>query len=345
MKDKAIFCGRKGDIERVYGNNTEVMQKLINELEFPAEVIDRNNIEKYRDFTNECRYIFTSWGMLELSGDDIAKYFGKCEVVFYGAGSVQYFAREYLNSGIKVSSAWVANGIPVAQFTASQIILACKGYFQVVTNHRIKSHADWGNTAKVIQGSYKGNYNTKIGILGAGTIGRGVISYLQKLGIKAEILVYDPYFSEKDAKTIGVIKTSLEDIFKTCDVISNHMANLPSTERMLNKSHFSLMKDYATFINTGRGQQIIESEMAEVFRNNQTLTALLDVTSPEPPAENGENSELYKLNNVVMTPHIAGVISNELCLLSNCVYDEYKFYEREKKLNYEVTLEMLEHMA
>ena len=345
MKDKAVFCGRKGDIERVYGNNTEIMQKLTGELEFPAEVIERSNIEKYKDYTNECRYIFTSWGMLELNEEDIAEYFGKCEVVFYGAGSVQYFARPYLKRGIKISSAWVANGIPVAQFTVSQIILACKGYFQTVTNHRIKSRADWGNTGKVIQSNYKGNYNAKIGILGAGTIGKRIISYLQKLDIKSEILVYDPYFPEKDAESMGVKKASLEEIFKTCDVISNHVANLPSTEKMLNKSHFSLMKDYAVFINTGRGQQIIESEMAEALRENQTLTALLDVASPEPPAEDGENSELYKLDNVIMTPHVAGVISNELQRLSEFMYEEYKLYGSEKRLNYEVTSAMLEYMA
>lgn len=346
MKNKAVFVSRRKDdvIKKVYGNNDEVMSKLTNELEFPAEVISLDNIEKYKDYTNDCKYIFTTWGMIELSEEDIKKYFGKCEVIFYGAGSVQYFARAYLNSGIKITSAWVANGVPVAEYAVSQILLACKGYFRAAID-RIKSRADWGSMGKTIQAEYKGNYNTKIGVLGAGTIGKRVISNLQKLGVKTEIFVYDPYFSEKDAAIMNVKKASLEDIFKTCDVISNHIANLPSTEGMLNKSHFNLMKDYATFINTGRGQQIIESEMAEVLRENRTLTALLDVTYPEPPAESGENSELYNLDNVILTPHVAGVIGNELLRLSEYMYDEYKLYESGKRLNYEVTLEMLEYMA
>jgi len=344
MKTKAIFATNwdNSTINRIY--NDEVMQKLKGGLEFLNQTVNINNIEQFKDFTNECKYIFTTWGMLELSGDDIAKYFNKCEVIFYGAGSVQYFARNYLNRGIKITSAWVANGVPVSEYAVSQILLACKGYFRNVTD-RIKNKSDWRNNNKILTTYYKGNYNSKVGIIGAGTIGKRIINMLKILNIKTEIFVYDPYFTEEQAEKSDVKKASLEEIFSTCDVISNHAANLPSTERMLNKSHFSLMKDYSTFINTGRGQQIIESEMAEVFRNNRTLTALLDVSYPEPPEESGENSELYKLGNVILTPHIAGVIGNELNRIGEFMYEEYKLYESEKRLNYEVTLEMLEYMA
>jgi len=343
MKNKTVFlCKDNWDsIDRVFSGNTEVMQKLTSELEFPPEVVNLENIEKYKDFTNECKYIFASWGMLELSENDILKYFSKCEVIFYAAGSVQYFAREYLNRGIKISSAWVANGIPVAEFTVSQILLACKGYFKIAG--KIKKPEDWWSMNRTNGKNYKGNYNSKIGILGVGTIGRRIIEYIKKLGIKTEILVYDPYFSEKSAAEINVRKSSLEEIFKTCNVISNHVANLPSTVGMINKNHFDLMQNYSTFINTGRGAQIAESDMIDALKNNKTLTALIDVTDPEEPPR--ADNELYNLENVILTPHIAGVGGNELYLLSDYMYGEYKLYESEKRLNYEVTLEMLEHMA
>jgi phosphoglycerate dehydrogenase-like enzyme len=278
--------------------------------------------------------------MLALSESDIAKYFGKCEVIFYGAGSVQYFAREYLKQGIKISSSWVENGVPVAEFTVSQILLACKGYFKIAG--KVKKPDDWWKMNRINGGNYKGNYNSKIGILGAGTIGKRVIAYLQKLGIKTEILVYDPYFSDGQAANMNVKKAALEEIFKTCDVITNHVANLPSTVGMINKNHFSLMRDYATFINSGRGAQVVEADMIAALKNNASLTALLDVTEPEPPEI---NSELYNLENVVLTPHIAGVSGNELHRLSDCMYGEYKLYDSEKRLDYEVTLDMLEYMA
>jgi len=345
MKNKAVFISNWNEqtIHRVY--TEEVMRKLTSELEFPGKVINSENLGEYKDFTKECKYIFTTWGMFQLSGEDIAKYFENCEVIFYGAGSVQYFAREYLNRGIKISSAWVANGIPVAEFVVAQIILSCKGYFKAVTSNKINKRGDWGNTNKFITSNYTGNYNTKTGLLGVGTIGKRVIEMLKALNIKTEILVYDPYFTDEQAKQFGVRKSSLEEIFKTCDVVSNHIANLPSTEKMLTKNHFGLMKDYSTFINTGRGQQLIETDLIEVLKNNKTLTALLDVTHPEPPAETGENCELYELENVILTPHVAGVINKETGRLGDCMYEEYKLYTGRKKMNYEVTPEMLEYMA
>ena len=348
-KDKAVFfCRDKVSVNRIFESNEEIMKKFNAELEFPVvsddsskmAIVDLDNIEQFKDFTNECKYIFSVWGMPQLSESDIKKYFGKCEVIFYGAGSVQYFARDYLNSGIKITSAWIVNGIPVAEYTVSQIILSCKGFYKILG--KVKKPEDWWGMNRSTGEKYKGNYNTKIGILGAGAVGKKVISNLKNLAVMTDILVYDPYLSEKDAEIMNVRKASLEEIFKTCDVISNHVANLPSTVGMLNKTHFDLMRDYTTFINTGRGAQIVESDMTDALKNNKTLTAILDVTEPEPPEI---NSELYNLENVILTPHVAGVNGNELCHLSDCMYHEYKLYENEKKLKYEVTLDMLEYLA
>jgi len=336
MKDKACFLGAENQIKRVY---RETMPKLLQEeLEFPGEIINLNNIEKYKDFTGECKYIFSTWGMVSGAAD----YFKNCEVIFYGAGSVQNFAREYLERGIKISSAWVANGVPVAEFTVSQILLACKGFFKIMGLNRIKNFDGWREAGKTA-GNYKGNYNQKIGILGAGTIGRRVIDYLKRLDIKAEILVHDPYYSNEAADKDGVRKASLEEIFKTCGVISNHIANLPATVGMINKEHFSLMQDYGTFINTGRGAQIIAQDMIDALKNNKSLTAVLDVTDPEEPPKDG--SELYDLDNVILTPHIAGCTGDEVHRMAEWMHGEYKLYISEKKLEYEVTADMLKYMA
>jgi len=333
MKDKTCFLGAENQIRRIY---RDTAPKLMQELEFPGEVINLDNIGKYKDFACECKYIFSTWGMIRGAAD----YFKNCEVIFYGAGSVQGFAREYLERGIRISSAWVANGVPVAEFTVSQIILACTGFFGITG--KVKSFDGWRESGR-ITGNYKGNYNQKIGILGAGTIARRVIDYLKRLDIKAEILVYDPYYPDEAADKAGARKASLEEIFKTCGVISNHIANLPSTVGMINKEHFNLMQDYATFINTGRGAQIIAQDMIGALKNNKSLTALLDVTDPEEPPKDG--SELYALDNVILTPHIAGCTGEEVLRMAEYMYGEYKLYISEKKLEYEVTADMLEYMA
>lgn len=74
-------------------------------------------------------YIFSTWGMPSLDEKEIAGYFPNLKCVFYAAGSVQYFAEPFLKSGIKVFSAWAANAVPVADYTAAQIVLALKGFF------------------------------------------------------------------------------------------------------------------------------------------------------------------------------------------------------------------------
>ena len=76
------------------------------------------------------RVIFSSWGMPALTEAQIAAHFPNLEAVYYAAGTVQYFARPFLKRGVRVFSAWAANGVPVVEFTVAQIVLAGKGYFQ-----------------------------------------------------------------------------------------------------------------------------------------------------------------------------------------------------------------------
>lgn len=139
-----------------------------------------------------------------------------------------------------------------------------------------------------------------------------------------------------------VEKCSLEDIFTKCQTISNHLANNLETKGILNKEHFDRMLPNATFINTGRGAQVVEKDLIEALKRYPGRTALLDVTDPEPP-ESG--SELLKLDNVFLTPHIAGSMNNELERMSVYMLEELIRYENGDKMKFEVTLDMLQTMA
>lgn len=77
----------------------------------------------------QTRFIFSTWGMPRFTEEELAAYFPRLEAVFYAAGSVQPFAKPFLNRGVRIFSAWVANAVPVAEFTLAQILLANKGYF------------------------------------------------------------------------------------------------------------------------------------------------------------------------------------------------------------------------
>ena len=137
-------------------------------------------------------------------------------------------------------------------------------------------------------------------------IGRNVIKRLQSYAIN--ILVYDPFLTEEAAAEMHVRKASLEEIFSTCQTVSNHVANLPETVGMYDYELFRLMKDNAVFINTGRGAQVVEEDLIRILEEKPDLTAVLDVTWPEPPVQ---ESRLYTLQNVFLTPHIAGSLGLE----------------------------------
>ncbi len=320
--NRIFLCENEKNIRNVYGDNARVYTK--------AEVL--NAPERFKN----TEYVFSTWEMPVFTEEEIKNCLPSLKAVFYGAGSVQFFAQPFLNCGVKVFSAWAANAVPVAEYTVAQIILANKGFF---SSSRI---AKIGNRKAAAENfhAYPGNYNVKIGIIGAGMIGKLVINMLKSYSL--EVLVFDPFLPDEKAEELGVEKTSLEEIFSQCRVVSNHLANNEQTKGMLNKALFETMLPYATFINTGRGAQVVEDDLIAVLKNRPDLTALLDVTFPEPPEP---DSEFYTLPNCILTPHIAGSAGNEVRRMGEYMKEEYKKFIQNEPCKYEVTLEMLKTMA
>jgi phosphoglycerate dehydrogenase-like enzyme len=171
-------------------------------------------------------------------------------------------------------------------------------------------------------------------------IGSLVIKLLNKTDL--DLLVYDPYLHDTDAEALGVKKVSLEELFASCRTISNHLANLPVTQGILNKTLFGKMSETAAFINTGRGAQVVEADLIEALKEEPGRTAVLDVTDPEPVSA---ESELLRMPNVIITPHIAGSTGSEVMRMGDFMAEELIRYIRGENLKYAVTLSMLERMA
>ena len=146
--------------------------------------------------------------------------------VFYAGGSVQYFARPLLERGILVTSAWLSNAIPVAEFTLAQILLACKGYWR-----NTREYAEAPSYAHALRGP--GNYSAEIALLGAGAVEHTLIGLLRLFHLR--VLVFDPFLSAAEAEHLGVDKVSLEEAFVRGFVVSNHLADNDRTAGMLGK--------------------------------------------------------------------------------------------------------------
>jgi phosphoglycerate dehydrogenase-like enzyme len=98
----------------------------------------------------------------------------------------------------------------------------------------------------------------------------------------------------------------------------------------------SLLRENATLINTGRGPTIDEEALVQVLGARRDLTALLDVTHPEPP---GSDSPLMSLPNIHISSHIAGSIGDEVRRMADLVIEEFDRYVAGQPLQHQVTRE------
>ncbi|MBR5308254.1 MAG: hydroxyacid dehydrogenase [Clostridia bacterium] len=331
MKKSIILTEQRNSATRVY--DSELRSEIASLTEFLGDFTKEEYISSG---IRDVEVIFSTWGMEHYTSEEIKRYFPRLEAVYYGAGSVQQFAREFLECGIRVHSSWAANAVPVAEYTVAQIILANKGFFGSSYRYKKEGH---GRAWDHFQ-SFKGNYNAKIGIIGAGMIGKMVIERLKDY--KLDVLVFDPFLSEEYIREHGVHMASLDEIFETCDVISNHLANNDDTAGMLCGKYFDKMLPNAVFINTGRGRQVVESDLVRALKDCPDRVAILDVTWPEPVPK---GHEFYDMDNVILTPHIAGSMGLEVVRMGKYMIDEFKRYEAGEKCLYSVSLEMLKTMA
>lgn len=333
---KACFvCDDSQTVSTVYAPDTI---KLLKEtVGLSEQVYTKNDIENDPQAFADTQFIFSTWGMPCFTEAEIDRLLPKLKVIFYGAGTVRYFAEPFLNKGVKVISAWLANAVPVAEYATAQIILANKGFY---LSTRMYTSMQQRRPATRFVNTYPGTFGTNVGLLGVGAIGSLVAKMLKNHHV--HVYAYDPYLSDEKADALGIRKASLAYIFENCQTISNHIANLPETVGMLNYDLFRRMKENATFINTGRGAQVVEADLIRAMKEAPCRTAVLDVTDPEPPEE---GSELYTMNNVFLTPHIAGSLGAECFRMGEYVAEEAVRYTNGEPLRYEVTHKMLETMA
>ena len=332
---KSIFlCKNASNVERVYGNAAKARINALAPLD--THVYTKEDIMANPSAAKDTEFIFSTWGMPVFTEDEIKTVFPSLKCVFYAAGTVQGFVRPFINCGVKIYSAWAANAVPVAEFTAAQIILANKGYF---SHARLLGKKDF-QKSDVLKEHCVGNYGERIGLIGCGMIGSLVAKMLLEHALS--VYVYDPFLSDERASELGVAKTALEELFATCRVVSNHLPNNPSTVGMLNYDLFETMLPFATFINTGRGAQVVEADLARALAERADLTALLDVTEHEPC---DPDNPFFSLSNCFMTPHIAGSLGKELYRMSEYMLKEFEAYINGGECKYEVTEKMLETMA
>lgn len=247
------------------------------------------------------RACITSWGVHRLDGDVIAAA-PDLEAMAHMGSSVKRFVSDAVwDKGIRVTSAGVTLARDVAETTLGLMIVGRKRIWPL---GRHVADGGWRDSPVWDRWDARELHRATVGLVGASNVGRHVIDLLGAFDV--EILVADPYLSSDEATTLGVELVDLEELVARSQVVSLHCPENDHTRHMFDRTVLGALQDGAVLINTARGGLIDEEALAAELTTGR-IFAFLDVTDPEPPAL---GSPLRSLDNVVVTPHIAGCIEN-----------------------------------
>ena len=195
--------------------------------------------------------------------------------------------------GIVVMNTPGANAVAVAELTLGLMISLARS----IPRANSTMHAGkWDK--KTLQGQeLRGK---TLGIVGLGRIGLEVARRAASFGM--EIIGYDPFVAPVIARENNVTLVPIDDIFKSSDYLTLHVGLTTQTEGLINATSIKIMKKGIRIINCARGELIVEQALADAIKSGHVGGAALDVFHQEPLKE----SLFYNLDNVLLSPHIAG---------------------------------------
>ncbi|SFR09635.1 hydroxyacid dehydrogenase [Desulfoscipio geothermicus] len=200
------------------------------------------------------------------------------------------------DKGISVVYARNANAISVVEYVFAVMLTFARHPVEATTDVK---RGNWNR--KLFTGSEL--YGKTLGLIGIGEIGTRLAARAKAFGM--HLLGYDPFLPpyEIAIADFGVEQANLEGVIRRADFISLHVPLNKATRHLINKQTLELVKSTAYIINSARGGVIDEQALYEALSNKKIAGAALDVLEQEPPT----NSPLLKLDNVILTPHIAGL--------------------------------------
>jgi phosphoglycerate dehydrogenase-like enzyme len=194
--------------------------------------------------------------------------------------------------GIAVATTPGTNQDSVAEHTFAMILALAK---DLINQHEGTRDGKWPRRSNLpLRGK-------TLGIVGLGRIGKAVAVRGACFGMR--LLAFEPMPDAGFAAQYDVTLVPLEQVLAESDYVSLHVPLMEDSREMINRRTLALMKPTAFLVNTARGGLVNEMDLFEVLRSRKIAGAALDVFEQEPPVDN----PLLQLDNVVLTPHAAGV--------------------------------------
>ena len=276
------------------------------------------SIKDYKKF-NEVKYAII-WNL----PDKILPKLINLKVIFsMGAGVDHILKLKYYNKKIPIIRIKDAlMGERIANYSLAQL-LNYQLNFKIFQNSQNKQY--WSGERTPID-----NKNLTVGILGLGFLGNHIARLFSKLNYK--VIAYKKSLTKEKNIKIYTGKNIINFI-KNSDVIISILPSTPQTHNMIDKKFLKLMKKNSCLINIGRGNTIEEKDLINHLKKNKNFFAYLDVFKNEPLES---SSQFWKLPNVTITPHVAGVTAVEPSV--RYMHSIYKKFKKNKKVKSDVNL-------
>ncbi|GGE31085.1 dehydrogenase [Agaricicola taiwanensis] len=199
--------------------------------------------------------------------------------------------------GVPVAITAGSNAVPVAEHAVMLILAALR---RLPMADRSVREANWRNTE--LRPLCRKLSGKTVGILGFGNIGRNVAQRLQ--GFEVDIIYHDPYRAPtSEEERLKASYVSFDDLMGQSDVLSLHCPGGAPSHHVINGRSLALMKRGSVLVNCARGDVVDEDALVQALNSGHLLAAGLDAFDPEPlPA----SSKLVAMDSVVLTPHVAG---------------------------------------
>lgn len=305
-----------------------------NELNEICDVVSWKPVQGVPD--SDVDIILASWGCPKFD-KGFLEAMPSLKMIAYAAGTVKKIVSdEFWARDIKIISAAAANAIAVAEYTVATMVFLTKNIRHAAELYK----DDDKDNLLMLRDSPRGFNGLNVGLVGASYVGREVIRLLGSYNV--QVAVYDPYLTAEEAEKLSVEKMELNQLMSWSDVVSIHAPKLPETVNLIGREQFQHMKDGSFFINTARGTIVDYEALAEITPH-KNIEVVLDVTDPDEPLPAG--SPLRKLDNVLITPHIAGSRGNEQQLMGTLAIEEIKRFVAGQPLLYDIHQEDLPRVA
>ena len=282
-----------------------------------------------------CAAVLTTWEA-PIFDEELLDTAPDLRIIGHAAGSIKSFIPgAVFERGIAVTHGAIVLADSVAEWTLTMMLMALRKVHAV--DRAMQSGDPWPDYKSWAPREL---FRKRVGIIGASMAGRKVIELLGPF--MADVVIYDPYLTDRQAAELGARKLDLGELMSTSDVVSNHAPTTDETDGMVAAGHFRSMKDGAVFVNTARAASVDYDALLKELRTGRIAAALDVFPLPEPLAE---DSPLRTLPNVILSPHVAGFSVESRLRLGETIAEEFVRFFAGQPLKHGVTAEMLETMA